>query len=95
MYLYLTKHYMKISKEGINTVYYAPLAVNCDRLIRQLSQDTGKTSNRDFHCDISFVGSMYNEKHNLFERFKIFLLYISGYLEAIMDAQQSIWIFFY
>ncbi len=57
--------YEDFKKEGINTVYYTPLAVNCDRLIRQLSQTPSQILNKDFHCDVSFVGSMYNEKHKL------------------------------
>ncbi len=87
--------YEDFKKEGINTVYYAPLAVNCDRLTRQLSQTPSPILNKDFHCDISFVGSMYNEKHNLFERFKNLPPYVSGYLDAIMDAQLKVYGYFF
>jgi len=83
--------YEEFRKEGIQTVYYAPLAVNSERLIRQLKNK----NSRDFHCDISFVGSMYNEKHNLFDRFKDLPPYVSGYLDAIMQAQLKVYGYFF
>lgn len=46
---------------------------------------------RQLHADISFVGSLYNENHNLFERLTGLSNYAKGYLDAIMAAQQKIY----
>lgn len=80
--------YNELKSGGINTVYYSPLAVNTDRLDRMLKLQ----SPAKFNSDISFVGSMYNEKHNLYDRMsKKLTPYTHGYLEAIMDAQMHIY----
>ena len=81
--------YNELKSGGINTVYYMPLAVNTDRLDRMCASAAGNDS---FKSDISFVGSMYNEKHNLYDRMAEKLKpYTKGYLEAIMDAQMHIY----
>lgn len=81
--------YYELKKEGINTVYYAPLAVNASRLEQQ-------TCNlRDYNCDVAFVGSMYNEKHNLFDRFKALPDSTRGYLDGIMQAQLKVYGYYF
>lgn len=85
VFIFDKQQYLDLKKEGINTVYYAPLAVNANRLSKQTKHlDT-------FNCDISFVGSMYNEKHNLFDRFKDLPDITKGYLDAIMQAQLKVY----
>lgn len=80
--------YFTFKNAGISTVYYLPLAANVDR-ISQL-----KAPAHLFplvSSDISFVGSLYNEEHNLFERLTGISNYTQGYLDAIMSAQQKIY----
>lgn len=48
----------------------------------------GKT--RGFLYDISFIGSLYTEQHNFFERMTSLSDYTKGYLDAIMNAQMKI-----
>jgi len=79
--------YLEFHKNGINTIHYMPLAVNVNRLDKvQLSPDIIDK----FSCDISFVGSMYNEKHNLYDRLKNLKPYTQGFLDGIIAAQQKI-----
>ena len=86
--------YMELSNEGIKTVYYAPLAVNTERLKRMFkNEDMAKS--QFYAGDISFIGSMYNEKHNLYERLNGINDYTKGYLEAIMKVQRSIYGYFF
>lgn len=91
--------YLDLKKEQIGTVYYAPLAVNIDRLDRQLCRNTKNASNsaaqEAWDCDVAFVGSMYNEKHNLFDRFQNLPAYTKGYLDAIMDAQLRVYGYYF
>ncbi len=79
--------FRKLYAAGIDTVYYLPLAANVSRLCKM-------TPTADIHrkldADISFVGSLYNEKHNLFERFEGIGDYTRGYLEGIIDAQLKV-----
>ncbi len=78
---------------GIKTVHYLPLAANTKRY-RQLS-----CSNADlqkFQSDISFVGALYNEQHNLYDRLVKHLdSYTKGYLEGILQAQKKIYGYFF
>ena len=46
--------------------------------------------NRSFLYDISFIGSLYTEKHNFFERMTGLSDYTKGYLDALMSAQMNV-----
>lgn len=89
---------------GIHTVQYLPMAANTDRLDR-LSADaiSNAASNRNTavtgnlpvppaptRYDVSFVGSLYTEKHNFFERMTSLSDYTRGYLDALMSAQMNV-----
>lgn len=81
--------YQELHDGGISTVYYLPLATNPDRLTTLL--DSTPESNY-YQSEISFVGSLYNEDHNLYERLiKNISAYTKGYLEALLDAQRLIY----
>jgi spore maturation protein CgeB len=85
--------YYSLKKEGIDTVYYTPLAVNVNRLDKMI---VNEKNNNIFASDISFIGSMYNEKHNLYERMEEKLDdYTKGYLEGIMAAQLKVYGYFF
>lgn len=88
VFLFDKATYEKFADAGIGTVRYLPLAANVTR-IRSLSAPE-KLLER-IRCDISFVGSLYNESHNLFERLSGLSDYASGYLDAIMLAQQKVY----
>lgn len=90
--------YLDLKKENINTVYYLPLAVNTDRLERMLHNPSAKAATSGSHTpygEIAFVGSMYNEKHNLFDRFHDLSEYTKGYLEGIMQAQLKVYGYYF
>lgn len=81
--------YDKLKKQGIATVEYLPLAVNEQRLEKLNNTDLFKNK---FESDISFVGSLYDEKkHRLFDRFQNIEPYAKGYLNAIMAAQKLVY----
>ncbi len=89
VFIFDKAQYLDLKKEGIQTVYYAPLAVNTRRIRRQLAGGSR------YGNEVSFVGSMYNEKHNLFDRFKNLPDFVSGYLDAIMDAQLKVYGYYF
>ncbi len=87
VFLFDSALYERLKKGGINTVYYMPLASrvfypdpNADkRLLEPIA-------------DVSFVGSLYNEEHNFYERMEEKLdPYTKGYLEAVMEAQMKVY----
>lgn len=67
---------------GIKTVRYLPMAANTERL-----DALGFPGSL---YDISFVGSLYNESHNFFERMENLSAYTKGYLEGLMRAQMNV-----
>lgn len=88
VFLFDKTTYFYFKNAGINTVYYLPLAANVKRLD---SLSASLESAEKFRSDISFIGSLYNEDHNLFERLTNLSEYTKGYLDAIMTAQQKIY----
>lgn len=80
---------LEFQRAGINTVHYLPMAANVKRLDRILPSGCTSAS-FPFLYDISFVGSLYTEKHNFFERMTTLSDYTRGYLDALMSAQMGI-----
>lgn len=88
VFLFDSDTYLTFKNAGIHTVYYLPLAANVKRLSSMQCPVTLKPM---LTSDVSFVGSLYNEKHNLFERLSGLPEFTSGYLTAIMQAQQMVY----
>lgn len=78
----------QFQKEGVSTFYYMPLPVNADRIhsLLQKPYDSARLS-----ADVSFVGSLYNENHNLYDSLQGISSYTKGYLDAIMQAQSHVY----
>lgn len=87
VFMFDKQEYLKLKNGGIHTVYYSPLPVNStiiDFLMKK-PFDREKLS-----AEVSFVGSLYNEDHNFFDRLTDINDYTRGYLNAIMEAQLKI-----
>ena len=85
IYIFDKELYYEFHNAGITTVHYMPMAANTERLDKLTS---GK--NQGFLYNISFIGSLYTEEHNFFERMTSLSDYAKGYLDAIMNAQMKI-----
>lgn len=73
---------------GVSTVHYMPLAANVDRLDGMIP-DPAKGD--PYAYDVSFVGSLYVEKENMFDQMAARLPdYAKGYLDALIAAQLRI-----
>lgn len=92
VFLFDQTQYLELSAVGITTVHYLPLAGNTDRIAMLLSRPHMPER---YQCDISFVGSLYNEDHNLFDRLSGLSDYTKGYLEAIMEAQLKVYGYYF
>ena len=87
IYVFDKELYMEFHNAGIPTVHYMPMAANTERLdAMTISTDT----KQPYPYDISFVGSLYTEKHNFFERMTTLSDYTKGYLDALMAAQMKV-----
>ena len=81
--------YQELHDGGISTVHYLPLAANPKRICT-MSCDT--TLKKRLNSEISFVGSLYNTEHLLYDRLvKNIPPFTKGYLDGIMAAQQRIY----
>ncbi len=88
VFLFDKQEYLKLKNMGIRTVYYTPLPVNATIIdfLAKKQFDREKCT-----CDISFVGALYNEAHNFYERLADVNDYTKGYLDAVMEAQLKIY----
>lgn len=55
----------KLQGKGVRTVYHVPLSVDAERFAEVIS---GNKSPAQYACDISFVGSLYTDEHNYYDR---------------------------
>lgn len=88
VFLFDKATYFTFKNAGIQTVHYLPLAANVTRLLH-LSCSAQLLST--VSSEVSFVGALYNEDHNLFERLDGISEYTRGYLESIMSAQRQVY----
>ena len=78
--------YEELAAQGVQTVYYAPMAANPDRIAALTA------SGNPHQYDISFVGALYNEDHNFYDEFtanaaKNNRQYYIGYVDALIQTQ--------
>ena len=96
----------RFASEGITTVHYMPLAANVKRLDamnagspsghgKESSPEAVWHAGGDIDCDIAFVGSMYNEKYQLYERLSSMPDFAKGYLDGIIEAQMKVQGYFF
>lgn len=72
---------------GLTNVHYATLPGDIGRM-KLVEKDASKK----YFCDISFVGALYNERHNFYERMEGNLSeHMRGFLEGLMDAQSLVY----
>ncbi|SDB23422.1 CgeB family protein [Eubacterium oxidoreducens] len=84
VFLFDSAMYQRLSDIGIKTVYYLPLCANPKRTLHLSLSDAAK---KVFTSDVSFVGSLYNEEHNLLDRITDMEPFSKGYLDSLMEAQ--------
>ena len=88
VFLFDRATYLTFHNAGISTVYYLPLAANVKRLTSLVCPEHVKPQ---LSSEVSFVGSIYNEEHNFYDRLDGISDFTRGYLESIMAAQQKVY----
>lgn len=89
VYVFDKELYLEFHNAGINTVHYMPMAANTNRL-DALTDSIIKKDVIPYLYNVSFVGSLYTEEHNFFDRMTTLSDYTKGYLDAIMTAQMKV-----
>lgn len=92
VFIFDKETYLTFKNSGINTVYYLPLAANVLRLTSMQCPPSLKPA---LLSDVSFVGSLYNEEHNLIEQLQGISDFTKGYLDAVMATQMRIYGYFF
>ena len=86
--------YMEFQNAGISTIHYLPLAANTERLSTMTDFISFQHSQWANQSKIAFIGSLYTEKHNFYDRLDYkggIAPYTRGYLEGIMTAQKQVY----
>ena len=87
IYVFDKELYLEFHTAGVATVRYLPMAVNTNRLD---SIDPGQGLGGSRPYDISFVGALYTETHNFFDRMENLTDYARGYLDGLMASQAKV-----
>ena len=89
IYIFDSDTYFKFSSQGIKTVHFLPMAADP----ANLADHAGEIANGGYNNDITFVGSLYSEKHNFYDRMigKGISDYSSGYLRGLMESQKLLY----
>lgn len=82
---------LEFIKAGITTIHYLPMAANPKRLDTLSDFSMLERSGLLPETDIAFIGSMYTEKHQFYDRLTGISKYTRGYLEGIMSAQKHVY----
>jgi len=82
---------LEFQNAGINTVHYLPMAANTERLSAMTKfADFSRTEWNNKH-DVAFIGSLYTEKHQFYQRMDKISDYTRGFLEGLMNAQRQVY----
>ncbi len=87
VFLFDKAQYYEFKNAGIDTVYYHVLPVNGSIIHTLLTKKYDKSR---LSAEVSFVGALYNEKHNYYDTLLGHNDYLDGFLAGLIDAQQQI-----
>lgn len=91
IYVFDKELYLEFHNAGINTVHYMPMAANVERLDGSSSENTADGHRQlSLLYDVTFIGSLYTEQHNFYDRMTSLSEYAKGYLDALMSAQMKV-----
>lgn len=86
IFLFDREQYQVLQERNIPHLYHFSLAVNTERLERQIKMDDQEMV---YENDICFIGSLYES--NLYDQIGYLPERLKGYLEGIMNAQEKVY----
>lgn len=91
VFVFDKEQYLEFHNGGIQTVHYLPMAANTQRLSAMNDWESfHKTPWFNKH-EVAFIGSLYTEKHQFYQRMESITPYTRGYLEGLMSAQSQVY----
>ena len=78
----------RLRRDGVEHVWYLPMAADIEGNDSLTPSDEER---KKYNADVAMIGSMYNEKTGYFSKYTEFDDYLSGYLEALIAAQEKIY----
>lgn len=84
IFLFDYAQYLRFHPENPERIFYLPLATNASRWDTVIGQ-ADNTTHKKYRSDISFVGSLYNEK-NILDKLSL-SPYTKGFVEGICNSQ--------
>ena len=91
VFVFDKQQFLEFHNGGISTVHYLPMAANTKRLSAMKDFDTFRKTPWLNHHSVAFVGSLYTEKHQFYQRMEKISSYTRGYLEGLMAAQKLVY----
>ena len=91
VFVFDSEVYREFHEGNVNTVYYLPMAANVSRLQQLGTEKKLKNTKILPQCGVSFVGSLYTEKHCFYQRLTKISEYTRGYLEGLIRTQQLVY----
>lgn len=85
------EQYMEFHRAGVRTVHYLPLAANTKRLSAMMDTASFRRTPWFNRHPVAFIGSLYTESHQFYQRMQDIAPYTRGYLEGLMAAQKQIY----
>lgn len=88
IFLFDYSQYLRFHPYNRGHVFYLPLATNVDKFDKCIASTTSEDIKK-YSCDISFVGSLYNEKNPLSTM--TLSPYARGFIDALTTAQLNLY----
>lgn len=89
IFLFDSAQYQTFARYNQENIYYLPLAADIEHYNKVTASITAADREK-FHSDISFVGSLYNEK-NPFDKISGLSDYTKGFVDALTEASLRIY----
>lgn len=91
VFVFDKEQFLEFHRAGIMTVHYLPMAANTERLFAMKDFASFKKTPWHNRHEVAFIGSLYTEKHQFFQRMDKLSPYTRGYLEGLMAAQKQVY----
>lgn len=89
VFLFDRSQYAYFKERNPEGIFHLPLATNVERWDSVIGS-VGETKRKTYRSDISFVGSLYNEK-NAYKKIRGMSEYSKGYVQGAVEAQMQIY----
>lgn len=89
IFLFDYAQYEQFAPFNLNHIFHLPLA-SCTERFRRATDTITEDEQRAYSSDISFVGSLYNEKNPL-NRITTLSEYVTGYIQGLVDSSLQIY----